>query len=296
MRAAENRGTIEGTLSEIKLEESTFKKNGSDQPCIRGSVRVVVPQEHNGIPETNEYTVNVFTAKYKNDGNLNNSYEQFYKVLHEFKSIAATGNENEADKIRLEGVSIRQNVFKSRDGRVVSTPRLMASFARKITGKFNPQATFSMEFVYCGSEFATGEDGVELEPRKLNVHIAVPQFNGTVEELTLVAYANDAIDVISNNWSIGYTYQAIGRMRCVSTSITVTPANSFGEPINRTRTINEFIITGGQADPYDDEMGFDPDEVRAALAAHREEIQKMAEAPAQKPAANVSRNARNLGF
>lgn len=297
MRAAQNRGIIEGTLSEIKLDEATFKKNGSDQPCIRGSVRVVVPQEHNGIPETNEITVNVFSAKYKNDGTANPSYEQFYKVLHEFKSIAATGNEEEADKIRLEGVSLRQNAFKGRDGRVVSTTRLMASFARKVTSKFTPQATFTLEFVYEGSEFATDAEGVELDPPKLNVHVAVPQFNGTIEELNLVAYSADAIDVVSKNWNVGYTYKVIGRIRHISTVSQVAAAGSFGEPMNVTRTISEYIITGGQADPYDDEVGFDFEEVKTAIAAHREELKKLADEPAkpaQAPA--VSKGARNLGF
>jgi hypothetical protein len=65
--------------------------------------------------------------------------------------------------------------------------------------------------------------------------------------------------------------------------------------MNVTRTISEYIITGGQADPYDDEVGFDFEEVKAAIATHREELKKLADEPA-KPAPAVSKGARNLGF
>ena len=80
MRAAENKVRIEGILSEVDLDYGSFQKDGKTVECIRGSIKVLVNQNINGVPTSNEIPVHMFASKFTNKGTANPAYESIEKV------------------------------------------------------------------------------------------------------------------------------------------------------------------------------------------------------------------------
>ena len=101
LREAENIVKIEGILAETDLKYGSYIKNGQRIETIGGTITVNVDQVIDGVPQTSQIPVHMFSAKYTKTNKINPSYESIERVMKEFKSIAATGNVEEADKIRI---------------------------------------------------------------------------------------------------------------------------------------------------------------------------------------------------
>ena len=132
LRQATNKCRIEGILSEINLKYGSYTKNGATIDTIGGDIKVLVNQEVNGEDNALIIPVYMFAPKLTNAGKPNPAYESLLKVKNEFASVAATGDENLADRVRITGANIRMNEYYSQDGRLVSFPRINASFINKI--------------------------------------------------------------------------------------------------------------------------------------------------------------------
>ena len=180
LRQAENRVRIEGVLSEINLKYGSYVKNGRTVDNIGGDIKVLVHQEVNGENKDFVIPVYMFAAKYTNAGKPNPAYTSIETVMKEYISIAASGSEATADKIRITNGDIRMNEYYNAQGQLVSFPRVNASFVNKATGDFRPEASWSLEFAVSSMDFVTDADGVEVEPRKLRIKILVPQYRGNL--------------------------------------------------------------------------------------------------------------------
>ena len=108
LRQAENRVRIEGILSEINLKYGSYQKNGRTVDNIGGDIKVLVKQEINGEQKDFIIPVYMFAAKYTNAGKPNPAYASIETVMKEYVSIAASGSEAAADKIRkkFKGLAI----------------------------------------------------------------------------------------------------------------------------------------------------------------------------------------------
>ena len=304
LRQAENRVRIEGVLSEINLKYGSYVKNGRTVDNIGGDIKVLVHQEVNGENKDFVIPVYMFAAKYTNAGKPNPAYTSIETVMKEYISIAASGSEATADKIRITNGDIRMNEYYNAQGQLVSFPRVNASFVNKATGDFRPEASWSLEFAVSSMDFVTDADGVEVEPRKLRIKILVPQYGGKLDTMELYATNPRVIDAISSYWETQKTYSAKGRLNFTTTTTQIVEEMDFGEPEIRVRTttVSELIVTKGTQSPLEDDMAFAPAELAAALKEHKAYIESLKEKTNNKtkntpaPAGTSANEAFDLGF
>lgn len=304
LRQAENRVRIEGILSEINLKYGSYVKNGRTVDNIGGDIKVLVHQEVNGENKDFVIPVYMFAAKYTNAGKPNPAYTSIETVMKEYISIAASGSEATADKIRITNGDIRMNEYYNAQGQLVSFPRVNASFVNKATGDFRPEASWSLEFAVSSMDFVTDADGIEVEPRKLRIKILVPQYGGKLDTMELYATNPRVIDAISSYWETQKTYSAKGRLNFTTTTTQIVEEMDFGEPEIRVRTttVSELIVTKGTQSPLEDDMAFAPAELAAALKEHKAYIESLKEKTNNKtkntpaPAGTSANEAFDLGF
>lgn len=274
LRQAENRVKIEGTLSEIDIKTSTFKKNGHDTEAIGGVIIVKVSQKINGQEKELAIPIHMFAAKYTNKGTPNPAYASIEKIANDFTSIASAGDEAKADCIRITSASVKMNEYYSQDGRLVSFPRVTASFVSRIRKEdCHPEASFVTEFVVAEKNDEMDRNG---EPTgRLQIKAILPQYGGKVDVFPMFAENENVINAISTYWNIGDTVKATGKLDFSSKTETVLEDIGFGEPVEKIRTINksDLIITGGSQTPLEGEFAYDNNEIQQALAERKDRLE-----------------------
>lgn len=284
---------IEGVLSEIDLKTNSYNKNGQNVDCIGGSIKVRVTQKLNGVDMELDIPVYLFANKLTKAGKPNPAYTSIEHVMNEFVSIAAGGFEK-ADRIRITKGNIRMNEYYNPNGTLNSYPRINATFVSKITDltKYNPEATFSADFMIGSMGAELDKDGVEIENR-YKVRGILPQYGNTVDVIDFYATSPKVIDVVSSSWSQGDTVRVNGKLNFSSRVEEHEIPVDFGEPRveKRTISVSELVITGGSAAPLDGDFAYDADEIQEALQnrqAHLADLKAKAESkakatPAKKP-------------
>ena len=304
LRQAENRVKIEGILAEIDIKPGSFNKNGQIMESIGGSITVKVTQKISGEEKELAIPVHMFASKLTNKGTPNPAYESIKKIADEYTSIAASENgEDGADRIRITGASIRMNEYYSADGRLISFPRVNASFVNRISkSECKPEATFTAEFVVANKDEELDRNG---EPTgRYRIDAIIPQYGGRVDVVPMFAQSKGVIDAVSTYWEVGNTVKANGRLDFSATTETTLEEVDFGEPIEKTRTINrsDLIITGGSQEPLEGEFAFDNAEIQNALAERKLRLEKQKDrdmsraATRQAPAQTTKNGFTDLGF
>ena len=303
LRQAENRVKVEGILAEIDIKPGHFNKNGQMMDSIGGSIVVKVTQKISGEEKELAIPVHMFASKLTNKGTPNPAYESIKKIADEYVSIAASENgEDGADRVRITNASIRMNEYYSQDGRLISFPRVNASFVTRINkSDCKPEATFTAEFVVANKAEELKND----EPTgRYRIDAIVPQYGGKVDVVPMFAQSAGVIDAISTYWNVGDTVKANGRLDFSATTETTIEEVDFGEPIEKTRTINrsDLIITGGSQEPLEGDYAFDNAEIQSALADRKVRLEKQKDkdmsrtASKQTPPQTSSNGFADLGF
>ena len=303
LRQAENRVKVEGILAEIDIKPGHFNKNGQMMDSIGGSIVVKVTQKISGEEKELAIPVHMFASKLTNKGTPNPAYESIKKIADEYVSIAASENGEEgADRVRITNASIRMNEYYSQDGRLISFPRVNASFVTRINkSDCKPEATYTAEFVVA----AKNEEIKNDEPTgRYRIDAIVPQYGGKVDVIPMFAQSAGVIDAISTYWNVGDTVKANGRLDFSATTETTIEEVDFGEPIEKTRTINrsDLIITGGSQEPLEGDYAFDNAEIQSALADRKVRLEKQKDkdmsrtASKQTPPQTSSNGFADLGF
>lgn len=305
LREANNFARIEGLLLETDLNYGSFVKDGKTIETIYGQIKVLVEQVVNGKPESYEIPVRMFSQKYTKAGTINPSYASIEDVKNNFHSVAACGNREEADKVRMTG-KVTESAYYTREGKLVSYPQIGVNFVSHVKGEFKPEATFSMDFAVSSIDYVTDADGVEVEPKKLQVTAIVPRWGGKVDVLKMYATSPNVINAITSYWEPDGTYKANGRLNFCSKTETILEEVDFGEPIERQRTtsVSELVITGGSQTALNIELAYDPDDLivamkerKAYLDSRRESDMTKQKGRAQTPAPKTSHLAgEDLGF
>lgn len=302
LKQKENRCKIEGVLSEIDIRPTSFKKEGRDVEAVGGSIIVKVNQKISGVEKELLIPVHMFAAKLTNKGTPNPAYESIAKVMNEFKSIASTGDEAQADRVRITSGQIRMNEYYAADGHLISFPRISASFVNKITnGDCKPEATFTAEFAVAAADEEMGRDG---EPTgRYKITALLPQYGGKVDVVPMYAESEGVINAVSTYWNVGDTVKANGRLDFSSTTEITYEEVDFGEPVEKVRTINksDLIITGGSQEPLEGDFALAKEDLDAALADRklRLEAQKekdMARVAHKQTPAQSGSGFNDLGF
>lgn len=277
LRQAENTVKIEGILSEIDLQPKTFKRNGKDVEAIGGSITVKVTQKITDQEKELMIPVYMFAAKLTNAGKPNPAYESIKTVKDSFNSIASTGSEDAADRVRITRGQIRMNEWYAADGHLNSFPRVNASFVTRIAkNECKPEATFIMQFAVANAAEEIKND----EPTgRYKITALLPQYGGKVDVIPLYAEADGVINAISTYWGTGDTVRANGRLDFSSTTEVTYEEVDFGEPVEKVRTINksDLIITGGSQEPFEGEFAYAEDELNAALAERKARLETQKE-------------------
>lgn len=303
LRQAENRVKIEGILAEIDIKPGSFNKNGQMMESIGGSIIVKVVQKISGEEKELAIPVHMFASKLTNKGTPNPAYESIKKIADEYVSIAASTNgEDGADRVRITSGSVRMNEYYSQDGRLISFPRINASFVTRINkGDCKPEATYTAEFVVANKT----EEIINDEPTgRYKIDAIIPQYGGKVDVVPMYAQSAGVIDAISTYWNVGDTVKANGRLDFSATTETIIEEVDFGEPIEKTRTINrsDLIITGGSQEPLEGDFAFDNAEVQSALADRKARLEKQKDrdmsraATKQTPPQTTNNGFADLGF
>ena len=274
LRQAENRCKIEGILAEVDIKPGSFTKNGQIVESIGGSIIIKVNQKISGEEKELAIPVHMFASKLTNKGTPNPAYESIKKVADEYISIAASDNGEEgADRVRITNANVRMNEYYSQDGRLISFPRVNASFVTRINkSECKPEATFTAEFVVA----AKNEEIKNDEPTgRYRIDAILPQYGGKVDVVPLYAQSAGVIDAISTYWNVGDTVKANGRLDFSATTETIIEEVDFGEPVEKTRTINrsDLIITGGSQEPLEGDFAFNNSEVQSALADRKARLE-----------------------
>ena len=270
MREAKNEVTIEGILSEIDLKYGSFQKDGRTIENVGGTIKIRVDKDG----QVNEIPVSMYSNKLTKAGSLNPAYSSIERVMNEYVSIAACGDPNAADCVRITRAKITMNEYYSQSGNLVSYPRVQASFVNRIKREeLNPKADFEIEFCIGKMGYKLDKEGCETEV--FEVQGIVPQWGGKVDVVTFHTASKSVTDVISQAWEPGESVYAAGRLNFSSMVEKKIVKMGFGER-EETKTVNisELLISGGDDTPLEDEFAFPENEIQAGLADRKARLEQ----------------------
>lgn len=283
MRISENQVKIEGILSEVGLETATFNRKGQTTECIRGTIKIRVEQDINGTMTTMEVPVSAFASRYTNAGAENPAYNSLKDVMENYKSIAACGNIDDADRVRITNGSLQENVFYAKNGDLVNTSRISASFINKIAkNECKPEATFTATIVVGNKSDELDRDGTPTN--RLNVNGVIIQYGERADLIKFIVAKPDAKNHIEQYWNDGDTVRVQGKVNFSSKTEYIEEEVGFGEPIKtaKTTSVHELLIESGSAGCLEGDAAYDIKDVQSALAARKVRIEET-----KKPAVNA---------
>lgn len=275
MRISENQVKIEGILSEVGLETATFNRKGQTTECIRGTVKIRVEQDINGTMTTMEVPVSAFASRYTNAGAENPAYNSLKDVMENYKSIAACGNIDDADRVRITNGSLQENVFYAKNGDLVNTSRISASFINKIAkNECKPEATFTATIVVGNKSDELDRDGTPTN--RLNVNGVIIQYGERADLIKFIVAKPDAKNHIEQYWNDGDTVRVQGKVNFSSKTEYIEEEVGFGEPIKtaKTTSVHELLIESGSAGCLEGDAAYDIKDIQSALAARKVRIEE----------------------
>lgn len=298
MKKAENKVKIEGILSEVDIRTGESKTDG--KPYIMGEIKVKVNQEINGVVCEMEVPVNLFATKYTKEQKINPAYDSIEKIMTDYKSIAAVGDEDSADRIRIVSGEIGENAFYNQQDNLISYSRIRTSFANRITkNECTSEATFTTVIVVGNIKDETDKEGNPTG--RLIVQAIIPQYSKdddkpNVDLVPFIVASKQAIDHISTYWNKGDTVKIAGKINYSVTTNTVYEEVGFGEPIAKTttHTVRELIITSGSPSALDGDVAYNTEEITKALTLRQgrlDELKNKSKTPVAAPKAST-----NFGF
>ena len=275
MRISENQVKIEGILSEVGLETATFNRKGQTTECIRGTIKIRVEQDINGTMTTMEVPVSAFASRYTNAGAENPAYNSLKDVMENYKSIAACGNIDDADRVRITSGSLQENVFYAKNGDLVNTSRISASFINKIAkNECKPEATFTATIVVGNKSDELDRDGTPTN--RLNVNGVIIQYGERADLIKFIVAKTDAKNHIEQYWNDGDTVRVQGKVNFSSKTEYIEEEVGFGEPIKtaKTTSVHELLIESGSAGCLEGDAAYDIKDIQSALAARKVRIEE----------------------
>jgi hypothetical protein len=276
MRISENQVKIEGILSEVGLETATFNRKGQTTECIRGTIKIRVEQDINGTMTTMEVPVSAFASRYTNAGAENPAYNSLKDVMENYKSIAACGNIDDADRVRITNGSLQENVFYAKNGDLVNTSRISASFINKIAkNECKPEATFTATIVVGNKSDELDRDGTPTN--RLNVNGVIIQYGERADLIKFIVAKPDAKNHIEQYWNDGDTVRVQGKVNFSSKTEYIEEEVGFGEPIKtaKTTSVHELLIESGSAGCLEGDAAYDIKDIQSALAARKVRIEEI---------------------
>lgn len=290
LRQADAFLTIEGVLSEMKLEKARDKEGKN---VVKGNMSIKTS-------ETNFVTVNVYVNELTKSGEKNKAYSGIETVMNEYKSIAAVGAK-EATKVRIGRGQVQPNTYINRDGDVQTNIRYSSNFFNRITDaeEFKPRAEMEVEGYISSIVNEVDKDGEETGRLKINLYM--PTYAG-IEPFAMVVPA-DIADAVTSTFEVGQTakfYADIVNKVDIKEEVIQLAVGGTKTKVHK-EFLNEIQMTGAE-NPYEPESpkAYSSEVIRQALADREIKIDNMkkeaaeAKSKANSPAANKPVNGRPL--
>ena len=290
LREADNKVFVEGTVSEVNFEI----KQIDGKEAITGDI--VIQLNDDSI-----CTVDVFSYKFKKDGNENTVFKGLSTVMNEYKSIAKFGKE-EADKVRISGAKLVVNDYYNPSGELKSIVKVQTNFVNRMKQgeELNPKAEFEVEvFIHKINDELNKNN--ELTGNKI-ISGLVPVYDGKIVPMDFIVKDPELVQGIESLYEPGQTVKLYGDVNIsITTTKTIIPV-AIGKPkeVINTLTTRELIITGG-SEPYieDDANVFNVETVKNAMAVRTEmleELKNKKDTPKGKKASSVPNSGKKLPF
>ncbi|MFD0587708.1 hypothetical protein ACFQZE_06810 [Paenibacillus sp. GCM10027627] len=269
LREGENVVVIEGIVTEVRIEEGSYKKDGKDVEKIQGEIDIKVNDD--------VHTVSVYANKINKQGKESGLYKGIQTIKNEFKSIQTHGEE--ADKVRIETGKVGLNEYVGQDLTIKAFPQISANFINRLKAGdvFEPKAKFTLEMCVANVAFEKKNDE---ETGRVILKGYVVGYEGKVFPFETVVEGDRAADYVSNNYDKGTTVTVYGEIVNNTTVTKKAVEVGFGAPqeqINR-KTIREYkVISGTEPKEEDNEKTYDPKLIKKGLNEREERHKEMIE-------------------
>ena len=291
-----NKVEVEGVLVSKDISRRTYTAtDGRQREAISGSITIRVEQTINGEKVVCDIPVSVFANKFTREGKENPSYTSIDKVLTEYVSLSAVDDPTRATKVRLNQATIQMNEFYSRDGKLISYPRIRASFIQSVTdNNFTPKASFDMEIVVLNSKDEVNTNG-ETTGRYF-LQGATIQYGNALDVVPFYVTNEKAINYMKSYWNEGATVRVAGTLNFTSVVEKKVTEMAFGEDKveEYTRSVSELIITGG-SEPYDEDKAYTVTDVQEGLKNRQARLTGLKEKNGKRPTPKAP-SFNDLGF
>lgn len=279
-----NRITVVGKLIDVNIREGKTKKDG--KPYRSGTAVVRVEQTYNGKNEVSEIPVNFIASKFKKNGEVNPAYDAITDLQTKFKSAVQVGIDN-ASLIRVNSryATISENLFCSKRDpeKVNSVMRIDCNYFQEVYGNQMDSvpsnalscATFEMDIFILAISPELNSEGEETG--RIKIRGATVGYNKKIDVFDFYVESESAVDYIGRNYNVNDTVHVVGRIRYAAEVVNYTSQNTWGEDIPKTEQTfkKELIITSGNNDPLEEELAYDPKDIKILMADRSNYIEQL---------------------
>lgn len=283
-----NEVDVVGRVKEVNLETGTTR-DGKEN--IKGTVTILVKESVEGEVRSHDIRVRVYSNKFKKDGTLNGLYSGYETVMNEYKSIAETGNEQDADLVHVQG-SLRLNEFIGQDGQRHSNVNVEAKFfnridkdkAKKLKG---PKAIAKVESVITGIKDKLDEEGLPSGDKTLSAFNV--DFFGKLREGAKPVVPFDAVisEDLADSFESLYDVNDTGKLTLKINNYAeeaseedVQEVSGFGDTSELAQVKRNFVnnleVVGGTM-PYQEPKAYDEEQIKEAKRLRQKAIESVEE-------------------
>lgn len=237
-----NKVFITGVLVKKGLE---VRNVGEENECISGSLIV---RTNDG----SEHEINYYANKYKKDkeGNFTSDVSSLYTGYETIISdyISLEDDKDNADVIKVGACELSVNDFKGKDNTVISTNKIRAKFANRLTEEEKPLTAREAKFELSGVITKLESEIVKDAPTgNAIVRLDVIGYNGTIIPVKLTIPAHLVEPFGSVGFYEGGTAKFTGNIINTKTVETITEKQAFGDDIIKevTTTKKLYEVRGG---------------------------------------------------
>ena len=281
-----NKINLAGTLMDATFGEG---KLTDGRPYQRATVTIRVNQGYGGKEETSDVQVGMFATEFTSTGKQNPAWKSI-KDLALMKTAQNVGVDA-ASHVRLTGVTLQENNFMSRTGQLINGWQLRGSFINE--ARVSDVASFVTDIFIMDMHEEVDREGDTTG--RLIIKGGIVQYGGKLDVVEFIVESPDTVEYISRNWETNGTVTVKGRIRVLSQEEEVH-SSGWGEdvPDTTTRFIRELIITTGDDECKEEDLSYDPVEIKKAFndrKAYIEQLQINARATAPKQGAGSAGSA-----
>lgn len=220
----------------------------------------------------------MFSMRLKKDGEPNKVYDRILGYKTKYTSAAAAEDISQASRITINGAQLEENIWIDKNsGEERSSFQITSNFLNDKRDGDKDGATFQLSGVILNDPIEAEENDKNGDPTgRIRIKFGVIGYGGKINVLDLYAQGS-AKAHIQENWTKGDTVKVTGKINATHTVETITEPQGFGDPIEKTRTISrkELIITGGSQGALEEDLSYDADSIKKAMAERRANIDQL---------------------